>query len=714
MAQLALSADLLKEYAKLEKRARNRVSELTGIFRAATESELATHKGVNLKTHTNQADPRARTVRIDDNHRGVVCAINDKKFILHKILPHDVSDAWMARNKFKANVQTGAVEVLDLEAIEAAANEPVIDTGTTPLYAHRKDKDFRQLGIELTLIPALRAFTHEDQLEAIIGILPPGQGEALIELTGDGSPDEIYGRIAGSFTPGSIDEDDLEEALETPAGRSQFHIVTDESDLQDMLAKPLAQWRTFLHHSQQQIAYKPVHNGPVRVTGGAGTGKTVVAMHRAKHLADSLDDRTGKPILFTTFTKNLAESIERDLRELGGVDLLDVVEVINVDKLATRVVREVEGKNPGIIADRELAAMWEDVANELGSDHRAEFLANEWEQVVLAQHCRSREDYFQASRAGRGVRLDRRARAGVWKAIEAFNQRLAADRQGSGRRTFLQLADAAAGYLARREVRPYQHVVVDEAQDLHEAQWRMLRAAVGEAPNDLFIVGDSHQRIYDRRSSLSKVGINIRGRSHKLRINYRTTHEILRWSLQLLGNHSYDDLDEGSDSHDFAGYHSFMHGPEPTLHEATSRRAEIDALVAQVGQWIADGMGEEDIAVAARRGDDLDSVETRLKGAGIGVCQLGPSAPTSGGVRLGTMHRVKGLEFRCVAITGADDERIPQPSALTDKTADEVQHRLDLQREGCLLYVAATRAREDLWVGWSGRPSRFLGTASGN
>jgi superfamily I DNA/RNA helicase len=252
-------------------------------------------------------------------------------------------------------------------------------------------------------------------------------------------------------------------------------------------------------------------------------------------------------------------------------------------------------------------------------------------------------------------------------------------------------------------------VIVDEAQDLHETQWRMLRAAAAEEPNDLFIVGDSHQRIYDRRSSLSKVGINIRGRSHKLRINYRTTHEILRWSLQLLGTHSYDDLDEGAESHDFAGYHSFMHGPEPTLHGAVSRRAEIDALVGQVKQWNADGVDEEDIAVTARRGDDLDSVEKRLEAEGIQTCRLGRSVPTSEGVRLGTMHRVKGLEFRCVAITGADDERIPEPRALTDKTADEVQHRLDLQREGCLLYVAATRAREDLWIGWSGRPSRYLG-----
>lgn len=710
MATLALSKEMLKDYARLEKKTRNRVVELSAMFQRLSPQELNRHEGIHLETHKNQRDPRARTIEIDDNHRGIVCDLGGAKYILHKILKHDDSDAWMARNRFKANVQTGALEVLDVDSIEAAtADAAAAPTAAEPLFAHRKDKDFRQLGVEEALIPTLRALVDEDQLEGLLAVLPDGQAEALIELTGHDPVDEIYGRIAGDFVPGSIAEDDLEAAIETPASRSSFRVLESEAELQEMMARPLAQWRTFLHEGQRALAYKPVHNGPVRVTGGAGTGKTVVAIHRAKALADQLDDRDGKPILFTTFTKNLAEAIERDLRELGGADLLDVVEVINVDRLAYRIVKEVESRSPGVIADRELADLWEEVALELGTSYRAEFLANEWEQVVLAQRCRSRQDYFQASRAGRGVRLDRRNRAEVWKAIEAFNQKLS-DRE---KRTFLQLADAAAGYLSRREVRPYRHVIVDEAQDLHETQWHMLRAAVAAAENDMFIVGDSHQRIYDRRSSLSKVGINIRGRSHKLRINYRTTHEILRWSLRLLGDVEYDDLDEGTDRHDFAGYHSYVHGPEPVLHEAASRRAEIDALVDRVGRWVADGVHEEDIAVAARRGDDLDSVERRLEEAGIQTCRLGGSMPTQPGVRLGNMHRVKGLEFRCVALTGVDDTRIPERAALTDKSADEVQHRIDLTRERCLLYVAATRAREELWVGWSGRPSRFLGAVTG-
>ena len=706
MAKLALSTEFLKEFAKLEPRERNRVSRLADIFQRQSVAELKKQAGVNLETHRNQLDPSARTVRIDENHRGVVYAGENDTFILHKILTHDESNAWMARNRFKVNPQTSAVEVIDIEAIEAASLHAASTTDDAAglLFQHRRDKDFRQLGIEESLVPALRAFSSDEHLQALLGVLPAGQAEALIELTGDDTPDEIYGRIAGSIAPGSITENDVEGALTSPASRSQFHIFTDETELRDMLAKPLAHWRIFLHQSQQRVAYRQTYNGPARITGGAGTGKTVVAVHRAKFLADHLEDRSGKPILFTTFAKNLAQSIEHDLRDLGGADLLDVVEVVNVDRLAYRIVHEVEGNKTKVINDYELQDLWQEIADELGSAYRPEFLANEWEQVVLAQRCRSRQEYLEVSRAGRGVRLDRRGRVEVWKAIESINQRLTDQNQ----RTFLQLADTAADYLTRRKVRPYQHVIVDEAQDLHETQWRMLRATVAEAPNDMFIAGDSHQRIYDRRSSLSKLGINIRGRSHKLRINYRTTHEILRWSLQLLGTHSYDDLDDGVDSHDFAGYHSYMHGPEPTVHQAHSRRAEITALVDQVQRWLRDGVAEEDIAVVARRNQDLDSLVQGLKSAGVGASQLNPTGPIQSGVRLATMHRVKGIEFRCVAITGVNDDRIPEPAALTDKAADEVQHRLDLVREGCLLYVAATRSREDLWLSYTGNPSRFL------
>jgi hypothetical protein len=709
VATLALSRDLLTDFAKLQKPAQAAVSKLADQFQKMTAAELRASKGVHLERYVGQLDDRARTIRIDDNHRGVVLdAGDDETFILTRIDTHDRVDHWMTHNRFRVNEATGALEVHNPTAITEAVASAVIESPAASvapaLFDHRKDKEFRQLGIDESLVPALRAFTDEDQLMGLLGVLPPNQADALILLTGTEEIDALYTQVAGATKPDDIDPEDVAAAVAAPASRQLFHIVADEIELQEMLAQPLEQWRTYLHHTQHDLAYKDTFNGPVRVTGGAGTGKTVVAIHRAKHLAGRIAERSGKPILFTTFTKNLAQAIERDLRSLGGADVLDVVEVTNVDSLAHRIVSGAEQATPGIALDEEVKNVWSDVVDELGVSFTAEFLNTEFEQVVLAQSIGSRSEYFAAARAGRGVRLARRERADVWKAIEAFLLELTS----RGKRTYLQMADTAAGYLATRTIKPYRHIVVDEAQDLHETHWRMLRAAVPEQPNDLFIVGDSHQRIYDRRTSLSRVGIKITGRSRRLRINYRTTHEILCWAMAFLGEEPYDDLDEGIEGQNLATYHSFLHGPRPTMVGTHAKKGELDALVTQVKDWIDGGVPEEEIAVAARAGAALDAAALALEAAGISVARLTADLPRDDGVRLATMHRLKGVEYRCVALIDMDDDSMPMQWAVTDRRADPLQHEADLRRERCTAYVAATRARDDLWIGWSGKPSRFL------
>lgn len=707
VATLALSRDLLSDFARLQKPAQAAVSKLADHFQKLTAAELRASKGIHLERYNDQLDDRARTIRIDENHRGVVLDVGDNEtFILTRVDTHVKIDHWMRHNRFRVNEATGALEIHNPTAIsEAVAAVDVSASSPTPkIFGHRKDKDFRQLGIDEALVPALRAFTNEDQLQGVLGVLPPAQADALILLTGSEDVGILYSQVAGDTNPEEIDPEDVAAAVVAPASRQTFHVVTDQAELQEMLAQPLAQWRTYLHHTQHELAYRDTFNGPVRVTGGAGTGKTVVAIHRARHLAARIGDGPGKPILFTTFTRNLAQAIERDLRALGGADVLDVVEVVNVDSLAHRIVSGAEQATPGIALDDDVKQVWSDVVDELGISQTPEFLNSEFEQVVLAQGIGSRSEYFGAARAGRGVRLSRRDRADVWRAFEAFHLVLTS----RGKRTYLQMADTAAGYLASRTVKPYQHVLVDEAQDLHEAQWRMLRAAVPEQANDMFIVGDSHQRIYDRRTSLSQVGIKITGRSRRLRINYRTTHEILRWALAFLGEGSYDDLDGGTESQGLATYHSFLHGPRPTMVGFHAKHGEMQSLVEQVKQWIAGGVPEDEIAVAARTGGALDPAAQALERQGVAATRLTADVPRVGGVRLGTMHRLKGVEFRCVALIDMDDDSVPLQWAITDRKADAVQHEADLRRERCTAYVAATRARDDLWIGWSGKPSRFL------
>jgi superfamily I DNA/RNA helicase len=481
-----------------------------------------------------------------------------------------------------------------------------------------------------------------------------------------------------------------------------FYVASGADDLLDILNRPFDLWRTFLHPTQRRLAYRLVFNGPVRVTGGAGTGKTVVAMHRAKALADTQSGR----ILFTTFTRNLARAIEHNLALLGGPELLARVDVLNVDRLAHQVVREAEGTLPKVTQDDELNRLWEEVVDELGVAWTPTFLRQEWVQIILAQGVASRDAYLTTARPGRGRRLTRRERAEIWRAVEEVTNRLVA----SGRRTYLQMADAAAGFLNGRTVRPYNHVIVDEAQDLHPAQWRMLRAAVPEGPNDMFIVGDTHQRIYDNRVSLSSLGINVRGgRSQRLQINYRTTHEILAWSLRLIARQKFDDLDGDEDT--LAGYRSQMHGPAPTIAGYSTRAAEFGALVDTVERWYADGVDLPDIGIAARTLEVCKQAFNAIDKAGLEARLLaGDDTTPRGGVELGTMHRMKGLEYRCVAVVDVGRDRAPLPAAVTAASEDAVEHERDLQRERCLLYVACTRARDDLRVSWSGPPSPFLDT----
>lgn len=254
----------------------------------------------------------------------------------------------------------------------------------------------------------------------------------------------------------------------------------------------------------------------------------------------------------------------------------------------------------------------------------------------------------------------------------------------------------------------YDHVVVDEAQDLHPAQWRLLRAAVGRGPDDLFITGDPHQRIYDSRVSLASLGIAVTGRSGRLRINYRSTEEILGRSTGILKEMDVEDLGgDGADS--LLGYRSLLHGGRPHVRGHASEQVEVDAIVERIEEWIGQGMRPEEIGVCARFHLLLGKVYDRLAARGIPVARVkeGPGAGTAG-VRLATMHAMKGLEFRGVGVLGVSDGALPFAREVTAAATDRLQNEADLLRERCLLFVACTRAREALHVSWSGKPSLFV------
>ncbi|MCB1000381.1 MAG: DEAD/DEAH box helicase [Acidimicrobiales bacterium] len=699
MARLVVSKDVLNDISRLPNNVANKLTDLIGKF------DQQAFAGGHLESPKATRDPRARTVRIDNFYRGVVMA-PDKgdTYFLMRIMNHDDAYAWVERNIFRINPATGGIEVVDIAHVEASvepAGASTPEPSPTALLHGISDKTLTELGISPEVLMLLPSVRTEDQMLALAVLLPLEQGDVLLQLMGGATPEEVWGQLGVEAERTTIDTDDFEAALEREVTSAQFVAVSGPEELLEVLSKPFDLWRVFLHPTQRRIAYRPTYSGPVRVTGGAGTGKTVVAMHRAKALAESLDAE--QPILFTTFTKNLAGVIRRNLEVLGGKALSGRVKVQNVDRIASQIVRDAEGQNPRVLMPEDEKRMWTKALDESGCELGLDFVQREWVDVILSQAISTRDEYLRAARPGRGGRLDRRQRMQLWLAVEAFG----AQQRESGKRTFLQLSLEAAGYLGARSVKPYAAVIVDEAQDLHPAQWRLLRALVAEGPNDMFIVGDAYQRIYANRTTLSKVGIKVTGRSYKLKINYRTTQQILHWAVALLHGVEADDLDGGGES--LTGYRSLLTGGPPVFARASSGADETKQLVAWVKELHEHGYALGEIAVAARTRASVDAVAAALASAGVAAVVLeGEAETTADSVSLGTMHRMKGLEFRAVAISDCSRGSVPLPVAIVPENVDAKAHERSMELERSLLFVACTRAREALRISWTGQPSEFL------
>lgn len=701
-----------KAYQSLDATIQRRVVDFMLKLRRDTSGD-----GLNLKRPQGARDRRVWTARVNDNFRAVLFRSADDTYYLATILPHDEAYTRATRMVWDVNKVTGGVEFYDygeIQEILTRSQDSMPAERTEGFFERVSDADFDRLGVSASLVPVLREIRSEDALLGIAERVPRLAAQVILALADGKTTDQVWKDVVtDSQANDEVDPEDFTAAAERPATRESFAVVTDDSrDLERMLLRPMAEWRIFLHPQQRKLAYrKTAYTGPVRVSGGPGTGKTVVALHRVKSLADALPAGVGRPILLTTYTNALAALLRRLLDDLGGKELTDKVEVLNIDKVVQNVLRghpESEWTQVEVLGDTAIATRWDDIVYEAGVDapFDRQFLLSEWEQVILAQNIRTREDYFAARRGGRGRRLTRAERAKVWTLVNEFERRLDRDKAVGFKQAAVRASEIAATWTDAE--RPYQHIVVDEAQDLHGAHWTLLRALVARRPDDLFLVGDTFQRIYDNRVNLSRLGIDIRGRGHRLTLNYRTTRQILAASLALLSDDEHDDLDGGSEQ--LGGYRSILRGANPEIAGYATRAAELTALVDRVRAWNGRGIPLDEIGVVARTNPTASTAVDALREAGLSASLLrsGQVPPPGGGVQAMTMHRAKGLEFRAVAIVGADATQVPLPNAITPETTDRLAHRNDLQRERSLLFMAATRARDALAITWSGAPSQFV------
>jgi hypothetical protein len=423
LPQLAFANTFWDKYEQLEKPVRAGVRKAMKKFQQLTIAELQADKGLHLESVERAADRRMRTIRITDFWRGVVLAPDDGSdtFLLVNVVQHDKAYEWAAKRLYTVNTATRALEVRNVVAIEQLT--PVLEQTAAQAQARLfdafSDASLARLGIDEGTLKAARTIIDRPQLEAFASLFPEDQFEVLQFLAEGFDEDTVWREVVAlrrPADPGPYDPDDLSSAIANT--RSRITVVTGAEELEDILTKPFAAWRIFLHPAQRRVAYRASFGGPAQVSGGPGTGKTVVALHRVKHL---LDRSPRGRILFTTYTTALAKALRESLALLLEDDtLLRRVDVTTVDALARDVVRRRHGSVPKLCDDNDERFRWRKIRQSLNLDWSEQFLSQEYRHVVLAQSISTEDEYLRAVRHGRGTPLGPVKRVQVWRAVKMF------------------------------------------------------------------------------------------------------------------------------------------------------------------------------------------------------------------------------------------------------------------------------------------------------
>ncbi len=711
-ARVAFSKDFLEAYSRLPKKVQKKVREFTEKFQADP-----TQPGINFE-RLETCDDKVRSVRVGQDYRAIVVRPpRGDVFLCVWVDHHDDAYRWAQSRRFEVNPVVGSFQVFqelpggELETTTATATAEWDEKGQR-LFSAFDDEELLLGGVPEPLLPAVRKIHTEGELDELAQYLPEEAQELLYLLaSGYSFWDAIEEADRAKEKPAKVDTEDFAKALEQPESQRSFTIPKDEQELDEMLAAPLAKWRIFLHPSQRKLVRMQA-NGPVRVLGGAGTGKTVVLMHRANYLAG--EEFTGKDdrVLVTTFTKNLALDLKTNLKNLCGEEAFGRLEVTHLHAWAFNLLKRA-GLKTKVVRAEDRSTLFDQAISEAaeGEEFPSSFYPEEWDRVVQQQDVDNKDAYLAARRTGRGTRIGKRQRVQVWRVLGRYRELLE-------KRGLLEWPDVireARLYLDKQAVRlPYRALLADEVQDFSANELKLLRAIAPEGKNTLFLVGDGHQRIYGSPVTLGSCGIEIRGRSKRLKINYRTTETISRRAMAVLKGWSIDDLDGHEDT--LKGYRSLRGGVTPHIEVFTKEAQEAELIRSTIERWLAEKDDEgnprvtpDAICLAARSNKDIaERYQPILESAGyetVLVKRDPESEAKKSGIRLATMHRLKGLEFSRVLLVGVQDGKLPLPLSEAPDEVSEKEHEL---QERCLFYVAATRARDELVVTGFGKASAFL------
>ena len=669
------------------------LARLTGDEQKATKTAAfdlqlnPAHPSLQLHRLEKTRDQRFWSIRVSADIRMIVHR-SDASLLLCYVDHHDRAYQWAERRKLETHPKTGAAQIVEVRetVVEIKIPKYVESIAKKPLlFAHVSDSELQSYGVPPEWMDDVRA-ADEDSLLKLAEHLPAEAAEALLDLATGSRPKPAV--IAPLVNP-----------FEHPDALRRFRVMGNVAELARALDYPWEKWTVFLHPSQQQLVERDF-GGPARVSGSAGTGKTIVALHRAAFLA------RGNPrerVLLTTFSDALASALQTKLRRLISNEprLGERLEVHSMNAIGQRLYELHVGRAKFATGGDVDRLLTDAVASSGGSKFGQRFLKTEWEQIVDAWQLNSWDAYRDVSRLGRKTRLSEAQRAGLWAIFEKVRAGLDSKGLITPSMMFTRLAEK----LSQTKNTPFAFAVVDEAQDLGIAQLRFLAALCGKSPNGLFFAGDLGQRIFQQPFSWKALGVDVRGRSSTLKINYRTSHQIRMQADRLLGA-DVSDVDGNTEQR--KGTISLFNGPQPQVQVLASVETETKAIA----EWLIVRKGEgvlpHEIGVFVRSTAELDRARSAVEAAGMAFKVLDENVDTTvGRVSVSTMHLAKGLEFRCVAVMACDDEVIPLQerieAVVEDSDLDEVYNT-----ERHLLYVACTRARDRLLVTAVDPASEFL------
>ncbi|AUI61747.1 UvrD-helicase domain-containing protein [Amycolatopsis sp. BJA-103] len=673
-----------------------------------------TTSGLHIEPIENAADPRVRTGRVDNFWRAVMFRLDsdgERHYVIHGIWPHDDAIAEARRVRLSVNPINGLPQIAEIEPpIESvpAVTKSSASQSLLVSLGHDRNTLVETLGLPEHVVSQAIDAVDEDAVLDLAQQHDGWIGTILVDLAAGDTVDSVVARLelAKAAPSGNADADVL-HSLKRPGAAFQYAMIGDQDELRRVIeGGDFGAWRIFLHPEQLRYVERS-YNGPFRLSGGAGTGKTVVLVHRARALARR---NPNARIVLTTFTTNLADALSDSLTQLdprvSQAKKLGQpgVHVTGVDALASAVlrgagsglaasVREVLGEDRSAPLARTAGTRWREVVESTDTSlppamANESFLSSEYGHIVLPNKIHDEAGYLRVRRPGRGVALDRAKRSAVWGLIAAYRAQSRID----GSLDFTEAAAVAAAHLAKQTDKRADHVLIDEGQDLSPTHWQLLRALTGEHPDDLFIAEDAHQRIYGARVVLSRCGVAIVGRSRRLTLNYRTTAQNLHYAMKIIEGGQYVDMEDDTET---TGYRSARTGPEPEIVLAETLSAELQIIGDYVLAWVKAGTDAETVAVLVSDRFHRDRVVTALTERGVDARAVDRDRSPQGRVAVMTMHRAKGTEFSKVVI--AADRPSSVELARLEALALSERADADLRRRS-LRYVAATRARDELVV----------------